>query len=185
MKYYFGWIVKCSSIFLIVYVAITVLSCNARHSNRSRDLEMKTLKLLGTAGGGRVNFGKCSSGIDKQLELGKIVQDSLVDKDIVSNLPKIARSVNLLGDGCEISATLSVSHNPTIDQIKEVLGTEDETEMQSIQVDYKTYNHGVPHYQQGLIQVTFYKYGWLQFGVINGEKNTISIIQADLKNSGY
>ena len=100
-----------------------------------------------------------------------IFQGSLVDKDIANNLHETARKIAEVTKDCtKAEVSFEVKQNPTIDQIKQILGKEDSTEASQAESN------------RGSMSVTLYKYGWLSFGAAG---NKVVVMTVDFKKSGF
>lgn len=151
--------------FLLITLAIS-FACSS--PGRSREQEKQALRLLGTAGGGAVSVTCKNVGPMSQAQA--IFQGSLVDKDIADNLHETARKITEVVKDCSnAEASFEAKQNPTIDQIKQILGREDSTEASQAEINRES------------MSITLYRYGWLSFGAA---ENKVVLMAVDFKKSG-
>ncbi len=121
--------------------------------------EKDALRLLGRSGG---MYGQNPMNPDGSIpenfkcffEVGKEL-DEVLKKDIADNLQDV---VNTFAKKCpQNKISFYVEKNPTIQEIQTILGKENETEKEKI---------GYPDATEK-VEVTWYKYHWLDFGVAN------------------
>jgi hypothetical protein len=156
-----------NKIVLLVSALVFLVACSSK--NVSREKEIKALQLLGNAGGGAVT-SSCNLESTIINEPVKIFQEYLVDKNIAENLFTTAQKIKQATRNCaESGASFSVSKNPKIAQIKEILGKEESTET------------GHADGAMGSAPIILYKFGWLSFGVAN---SNVILLKVDFKSSG-
>lgn len=147
-------------------LTISFAACSG--NGRSRENEKQALRLLGSAGGGAVSV-TCKNP-EPMSQVQTIFQGSLVDKDVADNLYETGRRIaEVVKDCSNAEASFEVKQNPTIDQIKQILGKEDSAE--SIQAKV----NGT------MTPIVLYRYSWLGFGVAD-EK--VMLMAVDFKKQG-
>ncbi len=161
---------------VLVAAALLTFSCSRTKYNRPREKGVQALQLLGSAGGGSINIA-CSK-IEALLEAARareIFSGVLKTKDFAINLHEAARKVADAAQACggdsdEAKASFAVEKNPTIDQIRNLLGKEDSAEGSDfLEID----KDGRPI---RTIPITLYKFGWLEFGVPNADNKVIGVV---------
>lgn len=150
----------------LLMVLATFAGCSG--NGRSREDEKKALRLLGSAGGGAVSV-TCKN-VEPMSQVQTIFQGSLVDKDIADNLHETGRRISEAAKDCSgAEASFAVKRNPTIGEIKQILGKEDSTETSQAEINGATES------------IIVYNYAWLGFGVADGKVVAMVI---DFKKSG-
>ena len=129
--------------------------------------EIAALRLLGKAGKGKFN-NSCSS-----LFAGLATQDTirkwLEQKDYAGKLHETAKKVAKQGADCTVQTIYFPIEQPApIEKVQELLGKEGSTKSGEVTLHDQT------------IQLTWYEYGWLAFGVQSGN---VTVVQIDYKKT--
>jgi hypothetical protein len=153
---------------IFILIAAVTLSIGQTVARPSPEKEIEALKLLGNAGkGGMTN--ECSS-LSAGLETQKVIREWLTKKDWAETIQATAKKVAQIGQGCAKQAVyFPVENHTDIEKITGIMGKEDKTETGEINLSDKK------------VKMTWYTYGWLQFGAEDGK---VTVMRIDFKKSG-
>ena len=129
--------------------------------------EIAALRLLGKAGKGK--FTNTCSTLFAGLSTQDTIRKWLEQKDYAGKLHETAKKLAKQGADCTVQTIYFPIEQPApIEKIQELLGKENSTKSGEVTLNDQP------------IQLTWYEYGWLAFGVQAGN---VSVVQIDFKKA--
>jgi hypothetical protein len=162
-----------SKILLITILAAPVclgqvfISLTSSQTRDRQGQEIAALRLLGKAGKGKFN-NTCSS-LSAGLGTQATIRKWLEQKDYADQLHETAKRLAEQGADCTVQTIYFPIEQPApIEKVVELLGKEISTKSGEVTLHDQT------------IQLTWYEYGWLAFGVQSGK---VTVVQIDFKKT--
>jgi hypothetical protein len=152
---------------LMVSLALLTACTSTR---RTQEQEKEALQLLGALVTGRISVGPCSPDATPLMMANSTIEQWLSRDGKAGNLHVLASEVAGFAKSCnQLETTHFIEKHPEIEKVRKILGNEDTTMADKGEINGRD------------TPFTWYKFGWLHFGVVDGK---VEILRADHKRSG-